>query len=102
MTITAESTSESPTIISVTQKHIDEGVQKSCDSNPVALAIAEATGAPSDAFNDWILWGPSSNIEERGFAFKYSTKTPSAVREFMDRYDEGLPVEPISFELKAA
>jgi len=88
--------------ISITQKHIDEGVRNHSASRMVALAIEEATGTLVTAVGRLqILWGDVGGWLE-GSACKYWMKTPPAVREFLDRYDSELPVEPISFELKAA
>jgi len=83
--------------IPITQKHIDEGERKSCQSGPVALAIRDATGvAFVRAYPFSIHWG------HFGMFCPEKMKPPPAVREFMDRYDSELPVEPISFELEAA
>ncbi|KKN40303.1 hypothetical protein LCGC14_0734600 [marine sediment metagenome] len=87
--------------ISITQKLIDEGVRKDCNACPTAKAIEDATGLPARVTSATIHWGDVGGCFE-GSAYKYRMDTPPAVREFLDRYDEGLPVEPISFELKAA
>ena len=87
--------------ISITQKHIDAGVPGSCDNHPVALAVRESTGMLCIANTNAIEWGQRDALR-CGYPHEHYMCTPSAVREFMDRYDEGLPVEPISFELEAA
>ena len=88
--------------IFITQKHIDEGVRRHSASRPVALAIEEATGTLVTAVGpSQILWGDIGGWLE-GSASEYWMETPLAVREFMERFDSKLPVEPITFELEAA
>ncbi len=85
-------------IISITQKLIDEGVRKDCNSCPTAKAIENSTGCEwVSVYSDKIYWGTPHVAEDF-----YSMPTPPAIREWMDRYDSGLLVGPISFELEAA
>ena len=75
--------------ITITQKHIDAGVRGSWCKCPIALAIKEK-GKWYHAGKRWLL------VNDVDYA------TPPVVHKWMDRFDEGLPVEPMSFELEAA
>ena len=84
--------------IPLTQKHIDDGVKGSCGWCPAALAINDATGGNKVSVDPKrTCWGTKPNGH-----WKHCIDTPPAVREFLDRYDSGLPVEPFEFELEAA
>lgn len=84
--------------ISITQKHIDEGGREHCGNSPIARAIKEATKS-----NEVFVGHYGIGYErEHGYFKHVMPKTPPTVREFMDRFDEGLPVEPFTFELEAA
>lgn len=76
--------------IEVTQKHIDYGKRWSTKSCPVALAIAEATGSR-------VRISPYRNIVH---AMRQVLNIPEEATRFMDKFDVGLPVEPMTFELR--
>ena len=86
-------------IITLSQKHIDEGVKQDCHHCPAALAIAEATGEEFVEVATAIRWGEDPT-GSGGWKWKHRVSTPPILREFMDRYDSGLLVEPITFELE--
>lgn len=79
----------------VTQKFILQGHRKDCFRCPVALAAQEVTG------DDMANAGPCTIIWKVD-GVEYEMETPGYVCEFMDRFDEGLPVEPITILLEAA
>ncbi len=85
--------------IHVTQKHIDEGMREHCGNNPIAKAIKEATKSDEVFVGHY---GIGYGKRERGYFKHVIPITPPAIREFMDRFDEGLPVAPFTFELEAA
>lgn len=80
---------EDMTTIHVTQDHIDSGLPAEPCYCPVALALEEQLGG---------VW-----FVDRGYLYKSSgsifVNTPGIVLNFIDRFDEDLPVEPFSFEL---
>lgn len=86
--------------IVLSQKHIDEGVAMDCGACPAALAVAEATGEKTTVGGHTICWG--LNMGHNSHYWKHFAKTPKHVVKFMNRFDAGLPVEPITFELVAA
>ena len=86
--------------IHVTHKHIDEGVMKSCQHCPVALAVIGATGVAYASINiRRIRWG---NTWGQGGMGWEERETPDAVKTFMRKYDHREPVRPIEFELETA
>ena len=87
-------------IITLSQKHIDEGVKQDCHYCPAALAVKEATGEELVEVATAIRWGEDWTGDE-SWKWKHRSPTPRAVREFLDRFDRGLLVKPIEFELKA-
>ena len=87
--------------ITLTQKHIDEGVLQNPAFCPAALAIKEATGEELVEVATAIRWGEDWTGDE-SWKWKYRVSTPSIVREFIHRFDSGLPVEPITFELEGS
>ena len=75
--------------IKVTQEHIERGVVKDCDVCPVALAMQEAMEDDKvRVFSTYIETSEGNYI------------TPESVGDFIDNFDEGLPVKPFEFELE--
>ncbi len=77
--------------IKLTQSHIDAGVKGDCGSCPVALAVMEATGAKEAGVAGGSMW-----IE----GYRLITSTPAAIRDFIDAFDAGRPVEPFEFDIE--
>lgn len=74
--------------ITVTHYHISRGRRDDPQFDPVALAISEATGfKPHVGASAVIIDGSSYNL-------------PRSVRRFIEKFDDGLGVEPIEFELR--
>jgi hypothetical protein len=80
-------------IISVTQKHIDEGLRGSCTSDPVALAMKDA-----GLFHPWVSPSGLSWEDERKTAFH--TSVPDEVLDFMRNFDNIRFVDPFEFEVE--
>ena len=84
--------------ITVTQKHIDEGVQKSCHHCAVAKAVDEAINAtgPYESYVGAvsIFWWIGED--------SYRMKIPIHIKEWMTRFDSKLKVAPFTFELEEA
>jgi hypothetical protein len=80
--------------ISVTQKHIDEGIRHDPCMCPIALA-------GSEAFKRTVIVGlnmllPSYSIE----AGAWDVLTlPAKAMKFMANFDDGLSVQPFEFEV---
>lgn len=77
--------------ISVTQEHIGNGVPGSCDFCPIALAIVSTLG-----YRPHGLEVSGNYIEMEG---ERPRATSAAMKEFIDAFDDGLPVQPFEFEL---
>ena len=75
--------------IQVTQEHIKQGVRRDCHYCPVALALRETL---TEANYTGVF---STGINVDGVMHP----TIESVKDFMDAFDGGLPVEPFSFEL---
>lgn len=77
--------------VTVTANHIAQGRRESCYECPIELALISA-GLRSDdvAVGRCIAW-----INDREYAL------PEPAQEFIRRFDEGVDVEPFSFELVA-
>lgn len=85
--------------INVTQEHIDQGEEGSCDKCPVALALLEQVpdirevAVTEESIDLWI--GENANF--------LNIKTPDSVALFIDMFDNLDPIkpklEPFSFEL---
>lgn len=77
--------------VQVSKGHIETGQKQKCQSCPVALALAEATG---------VLWHvtPSYLIVWRGRLVPHVT-TPEEVQRFIRDFDAGKAVQPFSFEI---
>ena len=81
-------------IITLSQKHIADGVRNSCKHCPAALAIKEGADVEYASVGpDTLSFGC---LQDR----IYNSDTPPNVRIFMTCFDSGLPVEPITFELE--
>lgn len=78
--------------VTVTQKHIDDGEVCNCTSCPIALALRdEGVQAPIvDART-------TSFFRNNGSWCKYYL--PPEARSFIHKFDNGIKVEPIEFEL---
>ena len=81
--------------VNLTQNHIYHGDAGECGSCPAALAILDA------------LPGTQPDVEGRHIRLHRGTiggksarvDTPQAVRNFIKDFDDGLHVEPFTFEL---
>lgn len=82
-------------VITVTQEHIDAGQKCSMNSCPVALAMKEHTNKYEPVVGRIFA---AYRYPNRGrFCNLYTL--PEEVAEFVINFDNGLPVEPITFEL---
>lgn len=74
--------------VDIKQKHITGGEPGDPRCCAVALAVREATGC-----TDVIVDGMTIEVGDREYT------TPDLIDTFIDRFDDGLPVEPVSFML---
>jgi hypothetical protein len=81
--------------IQVTQQNIYMGLRGSCSGDPIALAMQDAK-----IIKPWVSPTLISWLDVHGF--KKSMDTPESVVYFMERYDNGLSVQPFEFELEEA
>lgn len=81
--------------IKVTQEHIRTGAKGSPGCCPIAKAVREAL--PGKAVSVIAV----IKVYSGGF-LKFWAPLTESVRTFIDAFDEGLPVEPFSFELEPA
>ena len=91
-------TAPAPTLVRVTAGHIEAGRVADCRLCPVARAVKDAIGMPGavvDAYASSIIVWPA---EVDALAVRRA-HTPFEVREFIGRFDNGLPVAPFEFEL---
>lgn len=81
--------------IEVTQEHIDRGARKYCGGCPVALAIAEkvADGVDVRVGGYWVSC-------QRGDGVSASDIIPGPIQSFIERFDNGASVSPLTFELE--
>ena len=81
--------------ISVSQKHIDDGIRGLCKYCPVALAIEEALAGKYQQVNvtNYNLWIDNGDI------IPIYIGLPESVQAFICDYDKDSPVEPFSFEI---
>lgn len=76
--------------INVEQKHIDGGERDHGTKCAIALAIREMVDSDTDL-----------EVDGTGIKIGYEYfDIPEEVKEFIDRFDKGEPVEPISFEAR--
>lgn len=80
--------------ISVTAEHINAGEQRDCADCPVALAIKDTLHPLSiEITDDFIHFGLPGG--------RYSpVHTPENVSYFVDKFDDGQPVQPFTFTLE--
>lgn len=78
--------------INLTQKHIDRGRPRSCFHCPVALAIQDGVGRTVGVMS---LHEQSYACFENGV-----TALPPAAVQLARDFDQGRPVQPMSFELE--
>jgi len=78
--------------ISVTQEHLNKGVQGSCSQDPISLAMKDSGLEKPWVSPDKICW-------RKDFR-DYSVSTPNSVYSFLLLFDNGKPVVPFSFELE--
>ena len=76
--------------INVTLKHISEGKPNCAPWCPIALAIQEATGLPGSVGCTIYF------VDNRAYM------SSPEMKQFVDRFDRGLPVEPFTFEVPIA
>ena len=79
--------------IKLSHDHIDNGVKASCDKCPAALAIREQTKSLDVEVGDHRIAIKYTN----GEWFNY--RISKAVRDFIWKFDKGMPVRPINFYL---
>ncbi len=83
-------------LVTVGEPYIESGVPKSGSGCPIALAVREQT--------PWkTAYVAGSEISEHGGAYAHSGRIVDTgseeLAEWQERFDHGLPVEPISFVL---
>jgi hypothetical protein len=79
--------------ISVTQKHIDKGVKRSCGQCPIALALVDSIKGSYYPFADPRVLGYCLDNKS------YRAITPDVARNFMHDFDYDRPVVPFEFEV---
>lgn len=79
--------------ITVTQDDIAAGVRDSCFKCPIARAVNRAFGI------DNAVVGPREVSHYRGNRKLWQFPLPPEARQFITRFDHGLPVAPMEFEL---
>lgn len=75
--------------IRVMRRHIKEGIRTSRFKCPIALAFNEETGGVADVHRH-TLWDVSDFYD-----------LPRSAQRFIRSFDQGKPVKPFSFTLKA-
>lgn len=85
--------------VEVTQQDIEKGEPHFCSSCPISLALTRAFGEPMSIGYGEIWYGgvmdsQSSRVCRQGFS--------KEVKEFIARFDNGIAVEPFSFELEVS
>lgn len=78
-------------VVQLTQADIDNGVPGDCLRDPVANALRRLTGVPWRVEQQYCY---PDTIERRPYP------TPRIVNKFVEAFDNGQPVKPISFELR--
>lgn len=81
--------------IEVTQTEIDSGKRHCGDSCPIALAIKKAD--PTLAYVD--VDGSDIVVRRPGEVHYMHVRTPDDAQSFINRFDAGVPVNPITLEL---
>lgn len=81
--------------IQVTQEDINTGMQDVCQHCPIALAIKRALKAELVSVYNFSIHVFISNSE---MSYKY--RVTDAIYSFIERFDEGVKVEPFSFNLE--
>lgn len=79
--------------VSVTQKHIDQGVKGSTTHDPVALAMKDAGAIRVWVSPVYLGWTDANRKT-------YSVPTPDEVLRFMKVFDNGAYVQPFEFEVR--
>ena len=79
-------------IIEVKQKHIDNGQKFRSVRCPVALAAKETVGPEVQ-----LIFGPDYFVVAGHPRARYDL--PLEVQDFIRAFDDGLPVQPFTFEL---
>lgn len=82
--------------ITVTKKHIDAGIRNDCERCPIALAILESV---PDSASPTVDHSEISFLKDNRFTLVHSD-TPRSAEEFIERFDNGLPVQPFTFEIE--
>ncbi len=79
--------------INVTAEDIANGARGDCYACPIALAARRA-GLEDPDVQDFLMYVSNDlgDVE--------STDLPAEAGVFMDRFDDGLPVQPFSFEVE--
>lgn len=83
-------------LIHVTQKHVDAGKANDCWRCPVALALSDVLMEP------WkpIVSGWGVTFVDTVLVVSREVKEfPLELHCFIDNFDDGIPVEPFSFEI---
>lgn len=91
--------------IKVTQDHIDRGKPLERDNwelnaCPIALAIDEQTGFVGEAGGKVVFLFTSEEQRLSGKGCEYTYTVPEYVEEFIDKFQDGLKVEPIEFVME--
>ena len=76
-------------VIEVTQEDIDRGVRKESCQCPIALALQRCTG---------YLWAAGPLEACRIGVADSDVEFPRDAKRFIRNFDDGLPVQPFSFE----
>lgn len=79
-------------LIHVTQEDIDKGVRRECGKCPIALAVSRAFGKPIRV-GAFLVQFFSANMGA-------SVDLPPEALAFRKAFDNGLPVQPFSFEVE--
>lgn len=80
--------------VPITQTMIDRARKGDCHCCLIAIALRAATGLL------WTVWFTDAKIDTL-FGRKPTWKFPDSVRDILDRFDSGEPVEPTTFRLPA-
>lgn len=84
------------TTVDVTTPDIRHGVAQDCEECPVAQALERVVRADIRLA---VRSGFVTFYQTPGDSAAVSIALPWAAREFVERFDEGLGVEPLTFEL---